>query len=88
MDETAHQGKRLPCAQEPYQLDCPFLGLRPTHNHPLRLPLLILNGVSVATGQCIVTTPLASKYTAGGDCPDRGGKPADCTLFAETWFFH
>lgn len=85
MDETAHRGIRLPCPQEPYQLDCPFLGLRPTQD--LWLPLLILNGVSVATGQRIVTTPLASKYTAGGDCPT-GGKPTDCTLFAETWFFH
>jgi predicted acylesterase/phospholipase RssA len=85
MDETAHQGKRLPCAQEPYQLDCPFLGLRPTQD--LWLPLLILNGVSVASGQRIVTTPLASKYAASGDCPT-GNKPTGCTLFAETWFFH
>jgi len=85
MDETAHQGKRLPCVQEPYQLDCPFLGLRPTSDR--WLPLLILNGVSVGTGQRIVTTPLASKYTAGGDCPT-GNTPAECTLFAETWFFH
>ena len=85
MDETAHQGKRLPCPQEPYQLDCPFLGLRPAQD--LWLPLLLLNGVSVGTGQRIVTTPLASKYSASGDCPT-GNKPADCTLFAETWFFH
>jgi predicted acylesterase/phospholipase RssA len=85
MDETAHQGKRLPCPQESYQLDCPFLGLRPAQD--LWLPILILNGVSVGSGQRIVTTLLASKYAASGDCPT-GDKPDNCTLFAETWFFH
>ena len=53
MDESATNGKRLPC---PAQLSCPFLSLRPTKD--LWLPLLILNGVPVATGQRIVTTPL------------------------------
>jgi predicted acylesterase/phospholipase RssA len=85
MDETAHQGKRLPCSQEPYQLDCPFLGLRPTQD--LWLPVLILNGVSVGTGQRIVTTLLGRTYDPTGPCPT-GNEPGGCTLFAETWFFH
>ena len=82
MDESATNGKRLPC---PAELDCPFLSLRPTKD--LWLPLLILNGVSVATGQRIVTTPLASQYAATNDCPT-GGPATACVLFAETWFFH
>jgi predicted acylesterase/phospholipase RssA len=83
MDKTATDGKQLPC---PARLDCPFLSLQPTKE--LWLPLLILNGVSVVTGQRIVTTPLASTYDAkGGDCPT-GGASASCSLFTETWFFH
>ena len=85
IDKLAKQAKKPTCSDAPYQLDCPFFGLKPTQE--LWLPLLILNGVSVSTGQRIVTTLLDSQYAASGDCPT-GDKPADCTLFTETWFFH
>jgi len=74
--------KELPC---PAHLDCPFLSLRPTND--LWLPLLVLNGVSVTTGQRIVTTQLAAKYNASAGCPS-GDAPTECRLFAETWLFH
>jgi hypothetical protein len=82
MDKRATAGKALPC---PAELTCPFLSLRPAPD--FWLPLLILNGVSVVTGQRIVTTPLATKYAAKDDCPT-GTKAAECRLFTETWFFH
>jgi len=85
IDKLAKQAKKPKCSDAPYQLDCPFFGLKPTQE--LWLPLLILNGVSVTTGQRIVTTLLNSQYAASGDCPT-GDQPAECTLFAETWFFH
>jgi predicted acylesterase/phospholipase RssA len=86
MDETKQPGKMPKCSDEPYRLECPFFGLQPTKEQ--WLPLLILNGVSVATGQRIATTLLDSTYDAKkSDCPT-GDKPAECTLFTETWFFH
>jgi hypothetical protein len=43
-------------------LNCPFLTLRPQKGH--WIPILILNGTSEKTGGRIVTTALATKYTA------------------------
>jgi predicted acylesterase/phospholipase RssA len=81
----AHQTKPPKCQDVAYQLQCPFFGLQPTQDR--WLPLLVLNGVSVTTGQRIVTTLLDQQYTATGECPT-GDKPENCILFAETWFFH
>jgi predicted acylesterase/phospholipase RssA len=90
MDEKKQPGKMPKCSDEPYRLECPFFGLQPTKE--LWLPLLILNGVSVTTGQRIVTTLLdstydATSYDAKASCPTTG-EPTKCTLFSETWFFH
>lgn len=81
MEGDAEHGRKLPC---PADLTCPFYSLRPSRD--LWLPLLILNGVSVTTGQRIITTLLAPKYS-GSSCPS-GALPTACPLFAETWFFH
>jgi hypothetical protein len=75
-------GNKLSC---PADLECPFFTLRPTSK--LWLPLLVLNGVSVDTGQRVVTTLLDRTYHAADKCPS--DFPAtDCPLFTETWFFH
>lgn len=81
MEGSTKYGGKLPC---PADLTCPFYSLRPSKD--LWLPLLILNGVSVSTGQRIITTLLAPKYSANS-CPS-GASPTACPLFAETWFFH
>jgi predicted acylesterase/phospholipase RssA len=81
MKESTEYGGKLPC---PADLKCPFYSLRPTKD--FWLPLLVLNGVSVTTGQRIITTLLAPKYSATS-CPS-GASPQECPLFAETWFFH
>jgi predicted acylesterase/phospholipase RssA len=81
MKDSAKYGGKLPC---PANLTCPFYSLRPSKD--LWLPLLILNGVSVTTGQRIVTTLLAPKYS-GISCPSDASLQ-ECPLFAETWFFH
>jgi hypothetical protein len=71
-------------------LSCPFMTVRPTKDY--WLPLLVLNGTSVETGQRIVTTPLAHSYQPrrGGTCPalsqaEPGGR---CRLFALAAHFH
>ena len=45
----------------PGDLRCPFMGLRPSEENGW-LPLLLLNGASVATGQRLITTVLDPKY--------------------------
>jgi predicted acylesterase/phospholipase RssA len=81
MKDSTKYGGKLPC---PADLTCPFYSLRPTAD--FWLPLLVLNGVSVTTGQRIMTTLLAPKYS-GISCPS-DASPQECPLFAETWFFH
>jgi len=81
MQESAKYGGKLPC---PADLTCPFYSLRPSKD--FWVPLLILNGVSVTTGQRIITTLLARNYSTN-QCPSDA--PAqECPLFKETWFFH
>jgi hypothetical protein len=82
MRKAAGNKQKLPC---PADLACPFLSLRPSAD--FWLPLLVLNGTSVDTGQRLVTTLLDSKYVAADHCP-LGGAAGDCPLFAETLFFH
>ncbi len=83
MREALGDGDRqTPC---PRSLECPFLSLRPTEQ--LWLPLLVINGTSVNTGQRIVTTLLEPTYAPKDVCPlpAVGG---ECYLFAETFHFH
>ncbi|MBX3520764.1 MAG: hypothetical protein KF835_12200 [Xanthobacteraceae bacterium] len=77
-------------------LECPFRSLRPTRTR--WLPLLVLNGTSVTTGQRIVTSVL--EWPARNDPPQeqnpkqsRGicGKPEreyPCAMFQSTFLFH
>ncbi|WP_238121312.1 MULTISPECIES: hypothetical protein [unclassified Xanthobacter] len=53
------------------------------------VPLLVLNGTSVATGQRIVTTDLAPLYVAPGACPT-GATDAQglCPIFAQSIDLH
>jgi hypothetical protein len=71
-----------PC---PRYLECPFLLLRPSEE--LWLPLLILNGTSVNTGQRIVTTLLEPTYAPRELCP-LPSRDGECRVFAETFHFH
>jgi predicted acylesterase/phospholipase RssA len=82
MKDSAKYGGTLPC---PADLTCPFYSLRPTKD--FWLPLLVLNGVSVTTGQRIITTLLTPEYSAKTSCPSDNSSQ-ECPLFAETWFFH
>jgi hypothetical protein len=77
---TPNAGK-LSCWND---LACPFYSLRPTKD--LWLPLLVLNGVSVDSGNRIVTTPLSPTYEVSV-CPS-GDAASSCPLFADTLFFH
>jgi hypothetical protein len=68
-------------------LDCPFLGLRPSYQH--WIPLLVLNGTSVATGERIVTTVLARTYVPNTRCPtDYNHSASACPLFLQAARFH
>lgn len=79
---AAGNKQKLPC---PADLACPFLSLRPSSD--FWLPLLVLNGVSVDTGQRLITTLLESNYVAAEHCPS-GGSAQACPLFAESLLFH
>ncbi|MEP9376043.1 hypothetical protein ABLE91_04965 [Aquabacter sp. CN5-332] len=46
------------------------------------VPLLILNGTSVATGQRIITSDLAATYDLNAPCPD-GSQPGTCRVFKQ-----
>ena len=76
------RGVRLHC---PADLECPFRSLQPDSD--FWLPLLILNGVSVGSGDRVVTTLLDRTYHATGKCRS-GDEANNCPLFSETWFFH
>ena len=74
-------------------LSCPFASFRPEKE--AWLPLLIMNGTSVTTGQRIVTTILAPEYEKPLDqaCPVRnldptGTQKESCRIFPETYRFH
>lgn len=78
-------------------LDCPFLALRPTDagGKVNWLPLLLLNGASVSTGQRIVTTLLDPFFDADGDrCPlavgkdERGKDTRKCPILDHAYDFH
>ena len=64
--------------QCPGDLRCPFLTLRPDAKR--WLPLLVLNGVSAATGRRIVTTVLAQDYRPSGKCPVEATMAADAQI--------
>jgi hypothetical protein len=70
-------------------LDCAFLSLQPRPDH--WIPLLVLNGTSEATGNRIMTTPLAMTYTpkatSPGSCPTTVD-PGPCPLFTQADSFH
>lgn len=64
--------------QCPGDLRCPFLTLRPREDH--WLPLLILNGVSAATGRRILTTVLSPGYQPQGKCPVEAAMRVDANI--------
>jgi hypothetical protein len=68
-------------------LECPFMALRPSRER--WLPLLVLNGTSVGTGQRIVTTALAVTYRADAALPcPANPRSRECQLFAKTFSLH
>jgi hypothetical protein len=81
-------------------LECPFLTLRPTvEGEKVNwLPLLLLNGASVSTGQRIVTTVLDPQFevSAGRDCPlelarsqdSSQSKRNNCPILDHAYDFH
>lgn len=78
-------------------LDCPFLALRPTDvgGKVNWLPLLLLNGASVSTGQRIVTTLLDPYFDADADrCPlavgkdENGNDTRNCPILDHAYDFH
>jgi hypothetical protein len=68
--------------QCPGDLRCPFLTLRPEPKH--WLPLLVLNGVSAATGRRIATTVLAPDYQPKDKCPVEATMVADSAIKARS----
>ena len=56
--------------QCPGDLRCPFMTVRPQDSH--WIPLLVLNGVSSATGRRILTTVLATNYQPEKHVPGCG----------------
>jgi hypothetical protein len=75
---TAHCDRRS-------ALECPFMSLRPTEDR--WLPLLVLNGTSVGTGQRILTTALDNTYKPTERCayPAQDG---GCHIFVSAFRFH
>lgn len=73
-------------------LDCPFLTLRPREEDGRVewLPLLLLNGASVSTGQRIVTSTVDPWYRPGGACfrTPAGGDPEKCPVLDHAYDFH
>jgi hypothetical protein len=74
-------------------LECPFKTLRPAEDssHVVHwLPLLVLNGTSVGSGQRIITTTLDGVYhpAASVPCPLEPRAKRDCPLFADAYLFH
>ncbi len=80
--------KQLACEGS---LQCPFRTLRPTEQR--WLPLLVLNGTSVQTGQRIVTSILEwptesdAKRTPANACINQG-RDYSCPIFLNTYLFH
>lgn len=68
-------------------LDCPFMTLRPSDKR--WLPLLVLNGTSVGTGQRIVTTALQWDYDVAEkiSCPF-SPRVHPCQIFTDGFIFH
>lgn len=62
----------------------------PAQPPPLWIPLLVLNGTSVETGQRIITTNLAPLYTPSrSGCPTRHEAAAgECPVFTQAIDFH
>jgi hypothetical protein len=61
--------------QCPGDLRCPFMTVRPQDSH--WIPLLVLNGVSSATGRRILSTVLAADYQPRNTCPVAGAMKSD-----------
>jgi hypothetical protein len=75
---TAHCGRQS-------GLECPFMSLRPTEDR--WLPLLLLNGTSVGSGQRILTTALDNTYKPTERCP-YPAQDGDCHIFVSAFRFH
>ena len=69
-------------------LDCPFVTLRPRDDDGRVewLPLLLLNGASVSTGQRIVTSTIDPWYQSSGPC--LRPEPEGCPLLDHAYDFH
>jgi hypothetical protein len=74
-----------PACAHPSWLECPFMSLRPSEEH--WLPLLVLNGTSVGSGQRIVTTVLDNTYNPSERCP-YPAQDGDCHIFVSAFRFH
>jgi hypothetical protein len=66
-------------------LECPFMSLRPTESR--WLPLLVLNGTSVGSGQRILTTTLENTYEPRDRCP-YPAQDGGCHIFVSAFRFH
>ena len=71
-------------------LDCPFLTLRPRQEggEVQWLPILLLNGASVSTGQRIITSTIDPWYRPASKCPWEGSEPDQCPVFDHAYDFH
>jgi hypothetical protein len=73
-------------------LDCPFLSLHPRREGRTAqwLPLLLLNGASVSTGQRVITSTIEPMYRPTGRCPvELAGAAGDqCPVFDHAYDFH
>jgi hypothetical protein len=82
---TVEHGTSAPdCAQRSW-LECPFMSLRPTEDR--WLPLLVLNGTSVGSGQRILTTALENTYKPAQRCP-YPAQDGRCRIFVSAFRFH
>jgi hypothetical protein len=93
IDPTKQTRAKLACVSS---LECPFRSLRPTKSR--WLPLLVLNGTSVTTGQRIVTSALEwparsdapqlfNPELAKGECITSGRKHL-CAIFDNAFLYH
>jgi hypothetical protein len=82
--DTLKHDEPADCARRP-DLKCPFMSLQPSESR--WLPLLVLNGTSVGSGQRIVTTVLKNIYQPTEHCPypTQDGR---CHIFVSAFRFH
>ena len=90
---TSLRPQAEPAASCLRNLDCPFLTLRPHEaaDHVVWLPLLLLNGASVSTGQRIVTSTIYPWYwSRKAQCPlvAENNDQKNCPVLDHAYDFH